>query len=41
MIAGEIGIADRFGNHAECRTPVVTSSAILNSGELLFGPAFR
>jgi hypothetical protein len=41
VIAGEIGIADRLGNYAECCSPIVTSSTTLNSGELWFGPAFR
>jgi hypothetical protein len=41
VLGGEIGLADRFGNYAQCCSPVVLSSSILNSGELWFGPAFR
>jgi hypothetical protein len=44
VIAGEIGIDDRFGHYSSCCAPVeptVISSNILNSGELWLGPAFR
>ena len=43
-VAGEIGVADRFGHYAVCCSPLqatVTSSSVLNSGELWFGPAVR
>lgn len=40
-LGGEIGIADRFGNYAQCCNPVVLSSSTLNSGELWFGPVLR
>jgi hypothetical protein len=46
VIAGEIGIADRFGHYAVCCDPsgpgqTVLTSGIVNSGELWFGPAIR
>jgi hypothetical protein len=43
-IAGEMGLADRFGHYTDCCAPIektTTSSSIVNSGELWFGPAFR
>jgi hypothetical protein len=41
VLALEAGIADRFGNYAECCSPVVTTPNILNSGEFWAGPNFR
>jgi len=41
VIALEAGIADRFGNYAQCCSPVITAPNILNSGELWAGPNFR
>jgi hypothetical protein len=44
VVAGEIGVADRFGHYAECCAPIeqtIMSSGLLNSGELWFGPAIR
>ena len=46
MIAGEIGIADRFGHYAVCCDAsgpgqTVITSGIVNSGEFWFGPAIR
>jgi hypothetical protein len=41
VIAGEVGIADRFGHYAECCSTIVMSSSMLNSGEFWFGPNFR
>ena len=44
VIAGEVGLADRFGHYTDCCAPIektTTSSSIVNSGELWLGPAFR
>jgi len=43
-VAGEIGVADRFGHYSVCCSPLqatLTSSSVLTSGELWFGPAVR
>jgi hypothetical protein len=44
VIAGEIGVADRFGHYIDCcepSSPTVFTSSVVNSGELWLGPAFR
>ena len=44
VIAGEVGIADRFGHYKDCCTPsspTVYSSNDINSGEGWIGAAFR
>lgn len=46
VLAGEIGIADRFGHYVVCCTnkinePNIISSNIVHSGELWLGPAIR
>lgn len=46
VVAGEVGIADRFGHYAVCCDAsgpgqTVLTSGIVNSGELWFGPAVR
>jgi hypothetical protein len=44
VIAGEIGIADRFGHYQDCcipSSPTVYVSHDINSGEIWAGPAFR
>jgi hypothetical protein len=46
VVAGEVGMADRFGHYAVCCDAggpgqTVRISGILNSGELWFGPAVR
>jgi hypothetical protein len=46
VVAGEVGIADRFGHYAVCCDAsgpgqTVITSGVVNSGELWFGPAIR
>jgi hypothetical protein len=44
VIAGEIGIADRFGHYQDCcipSSPTIYVAHDVNSGEIWAGPAFR
>jgi hypothetical protein len=41
VLAGEVGVADRFGHYSVCCDPQILSSDIRHSGELWFGPTIR